>query len=136
MKRLVAAFVNSVAGLRHGFGNETAIREELLLILLSLVVVPAITLDPWRMWLLFSSVLLILLTELLNTGIEQVANRVTREFAPEIKFAKDCGSAAVLVAAVIASGIWGITLWDVFSDSGSVQPGWLVLYFIPLVTGL
>lgn len=112
MKRLIAAFVNSMAGLRHGFGNETAIREELMLIALSLVVVPLITLDPWRMLLLWGSLLLILLTELLNTGIEQVANKVTREFSPEIKFAKDCGSAAVLVAAIIAAGVWGISVWE------------------------
>lgn len=112
MKRLISAFYNSIAGLRHGFGNETAIREELLLIAISLPVVPMITLDPWRMLMLWGALLLILLTELLNTGIEQVANKITREFAPEIKFAKDCGSAAVLVAAVIACGVWGITLWE------------------------
>lgn len=112
MKRLIAAFYNSIAGLRHGFGNETAIREELLLLALSIPLVPMITLDPWRMLLLWSSLLLILLTELLNTGIEQVANKITREFAPEIKFAKDCGSAAVLVAAVIAAGVWGISVWE------------------------
>ncbi|MEM7215053.1 MAG: diacylglycerol kinase [Pseudomonadota bacterium] len=115
MRRLVAAFHNSVAGLRHGFGNEAAIRDELLLILLSLPVVPFITLDPWRMLMLWGSLLLILLTELLNTGVEQVANKVTREFAPEIKVAKDCGSAAVLVAAIIAAGVWGITAWEWWS---------------------
>ena len=87
----------------------------MLLLLLSLPIVPFITDDPWRMLLLWASLLLILLTELLNTGIEQVANKVTREFAPEIKFAKDCGSAAVLVAAVIAAGVWGISLWEWWS---------------------
>ncbi|MEM9277955.1 MAG: diacylglycerol kinase [Pseudomonadota bacterium] len=134
MKRLIAAFFNSVAGLRHGFGNETAIREELLLLSLSVLVVPAITFDPWRMLMLFSAILLILLVELLNTGIEQVANRVTREFAPEIKFAKDCGSAAVLAAAIIAAGIWGITLWEwLFSEQG-LPPGWLELYLVPLIS--
>lgn len=112
MKRLISAFINSMNGLRHGFGNETAIREELLLLLLSLFVVPFLTLDPWKMLMLWGSLLLILLTELLNTGIEQVANKVTREFAPEIKFAKDCGSAAVLVAAVLAAGVWGIVVWE------------------------
>lgn len=134
MKRLISAFINSLDGLRHGFGNETAIREELLLILLSLPVVPALTFDPWRMILLWSSILLILLTELLNTGIEQVANRVTREFAPEIKFAKDCGSAAVLVATVIALGVWGVTLWEHFLEPEKLAPGWLNLYLVPLIT--
>ena len=112
MKRLISAFYYSMSGLRHGFGNETAIREELLLLLLSIPLVPMLTLDPWRMWMLWASLLFLLLVELLNTGIEQVANKVTRDFAPEIKFAKDCGSAAVLMACIIVAGVWGITIWE------------------------
>ena len=115
MKRIIAAFFNSVAGLRHGFANETAIRQELLVLLISIPVVPLLTLDPWRMLLLWSSLLLLLLTELLNTGIEQGSNKVTRDFAPEIKFAKDCGSAAVLIATVIAVAVWGIAVWEYFN---------------------
>ena len=112
MKRLIAAFFNSIAGLRHGFGNETAIKEELILIAVSLPIVPFLTLDPWRMLMLWGALLLVLLTELLNTGVEQVANKVTREYADEIKFAKDCGSAAVLMSLIIAMGVWGITLYE------------------------
>jgi len=115
MKRIIAAFFNSVAGLRHGFINETAIRQELLVLLVSIPVVPLLTLDPWRMLLLWSSLLLLLLTELLNTGIEQVSNKITRDFAPEIKFAKDCGSAAVLIATIIAVAVWGIAIWEYYS---------------------
>ena len=112
MKRLIAAFFNSVAGLRHGFANETAIREELTLLVISTPVVPLITLEPWRMLMLWGSLLFILIVELLNTGIEQVANKVTLDFAPEIKFAKDCGSAAVLCACLLAMGVWGISLYE------------------------
>ncbi|MGI9351863.1 MAG: diacylglycerol kinase [Rhizobiaceae bacterium] len=112
MKRLISAFKNSMAALRHGFENETAIRQEMILILASLFLVPYLTLDPWRMLVLWGSLLLLLLTELLNTGIEEIANKVTREYAPEIKIAKDCGSAAVLMAMVIAAGVWGITIWE------------------------
>ena len=114
MKRLIAAFFNSIAGLREGFRSEVAIRQELLLLLISIPIVPIITLEPWRMLMLWASLLLVLLTELLNTGIEQMANRLTKEFAPEIKLAKDCGSAAVLIATIIAAGIWGLVLYDVW----------------------
>jgi len=112
MKRLIAAFFNSMAGLRHGFVHEAAIRQELILIAISIPVVPLITLDPWIMLMLWGSLLFVLLTELLNTGIEEVANKITRDFAPEIKVAKDCGSAAVLIATLIAAAVWGITLWE------------------------
>ena len=112
MKRLVSAFFNSVAGLRHGFANEAAIRQELIAIAVSIPVVPMLTLDPWKMLMLWGSLLFVLLTELLNTGIEEVANKITREFAPEIKIAKDCGSAAVLIATLIAAAVWAISLWE------------------------
>lgn len=112
MKRLIAAFFNSMAALRHGFANETAIRQELILILISIPVVPMLTLDPWRMLMLWASLLLILLIELLNTGIEALADKITLEIDPQIKIAKDCGSAAVLAATIIAAGVWGTTVWE------------------------
>jgi len=112
MKRLVAAFFNSAAGLRHGFFHEKAIREEIILFLISLPAAPFIAKDAWHLILLWSVILLILLAELLNTGVESVADRVTKEFSEEIKFAKDCGSAAVLIATLIAAAVWGLSLWE------------------------
>ena len=115
MKRFIAAFYNSAAGLRHGFKHETAIREELIVLAVSLPVAPLIAQDIWHMLLLWSVLLLILLTELLNTGVEQVANKITREYADEIKFAKDCGSAAVLCSLIIAGSVWALSVWEVFA---------------------
>lgn len=124
MKRLISAFQNSINGLKHGFVHETAIRQEILLLIFSLIAAPAVTFDLWRMLAMIGAVLFILFAELLNTGIEQVANRLTREFSPEIKVAKDCGSAAVLVAAVVAAGVWAIVLWEAFVRK-DIAPGWL-----------
>jgi len=112
MKRLIAAYFNSLAGLRHGFVHEKAIREEIILFLISLPVAPFIAKDAWHLILLWSVILLILIAELLNTGIESVADRVTKDFSEEIKFAKDCGSAAVLIASIIAAAVWGLSLWE------------------------
>ena len=61
MKRLVSAFFNSVAGLRHGFANEAAIRQELIAIAVSIPVVPILTLDPWKMLLLWGSLFFVLI---------------------------------------------------------------------------
>jgi len=116
MKRIISAFYNSVAGLKHGFGHESAIREELIIILISVPVAPFIAQDIWHLWLLWSVLLVVLLTELLNTGIEQLANKITRDYADEIKFAKDCGSAAVLAALFIAIGAWGISIYQFFTS--------------------
>ena len=43
-------------------------------------------------------------------GIEAACDAISREFHIEIQLAKDCGSLAVLISIVIATGIWGIAL--------------------------
>ena len=116
MKRILAAFVNSVAGLKHGFKNETPIREEIILLLISLPVAVFISENAWQFLLLISVVLLILIVELLNTGIEALADKITLEHSQQIKIAKDCGSAAVLGAAIIATSVWGLTFWEYFTS--------------------
>ena len=110
MKRWISAFRNSLSGLRHGFRHETALREEMIALLLSVPAALLLTQQPWKLMALWGSLLLLLIVELLNTGIEQVANRVTRDHSEEIKFAKDCGSAAVLGTTLLAAGVWLIAV--------------------------
>lgn len=112
MKRIIAAFFHSLAGLHHGFVNETAIRQEIILFLFSLPVVPFIANDIWHMILLWSVILVILLAELLNTGIEKLADRITTDYSEEVKIAKDCGSAAVLIPSLIAGVVWIVSLYE------------------------
>ncbi len=112
MKRIVAAFFNSLAGLRFGLSREAALREEMILIALSLPAAPMLTLEPWKLLALWGSLLLLLCVELLNTGIEKLADRVTRDDDGLVKIAKDCGSAAVMMAILIAAGCWGVALWE------------------------
>lgn len=101
-----------MAGLRFGLTREAALREEMVLLAVSIPLAPMVTLEPWKLLALWSVLLLLLCVELLNTGIEKVADRVTAEFDPLVKIAKDCGSAAVLVAILIAAPTWGVALWE------------------------
>lgn len=115
MKRWIAAFKNSVSAISHGFKNEVPIREEIILFLISLLFAPFLAQDAWHLLLLWGVILLILIVELLNTGIEALADELTLERRENIKIAKDCGSAAVLLALIIAAGVWGISLWQYFA---------------------
>jgi hypothetical protein len=56
--------------------------------------------------LLAGSVLLVMIVELLNTGIEAAIDRIGPEWHDLSKRAKDMGSAAVLLALLLAGGIW------------------------------
>jgi diacylglycerol kinase (ATP) len=111
--RMVHAFGFSLEGLKAGWG-ETAFRLEACL---SFVMLP---LACWlgRSWvevaLLAGSVLIVMAVELLNTAIESAIDRIGLERHPLSKRAKDMGSAAVLLALLLAGGIWGAALWTFF----------------------
>ncbi len=60
--------------------------------------------------LLAGSVLLVLIVELLNSGIEAAIDRIGPELHPLSKKAKDLGSAAVLLSLVLLSLTWGSAL--------------------------
>lgn len=104
----------SLAGLRAGW-NETAFRQE---VLAAVVLLPAAF---WvgRTWvevsLLAGSVLLVMIVELLNTGIETAIDRIGPEWHDLSKRAKDMGSAAVLLSVVLATGVWAAGLFHRFA---------------------
>ena len=60
--------------------------------------------------LLAGSVLLVLIVELLNSGIEAVVDRVSYDWHELSKHAKDFGSAAVMLSLLLCAGIWTAAL--------------------------
>ena len=115
LSRVWHAFGYSVAGLRAGWG-ETAFRQEAIL---AIVMLPA-TFWLGKTWIevaaLAGSVVLVMVVELLNTGIETAVDRIGPEWHALSKRAKDMGSAAVLLSLLLCAGIWGAALWHHFSN--------------------
>lgn len=103
----------SIAGLRAGW-HETAFRQEAIA---SIALIPAAF---WlgRSWvetvLLAGTVILIMIVELLNTGIETAIDRIGPEWHDLSKRAKDMGSAAVLLSLLLCAGTWGLALFQRF----------------------
>ena len=64
--------------------------------------------------LLAGSVVLVMIVELLNTGIEAAIDRIGPEWHALSKRAKDMGSAAVLLALLLCAGIWAGALYQRF----------------------
>ena len=115
MKRLIAAAGHSARAFRALARTEKAFQQELVLLVLALPLGWWLS-DDWRGYaLLVGAVLMLVLVEVLNTAIEAACNAVTRERRPEIGLAKDCGSLAVAIAAVMAGGIWLLALVDRFA---------------------
>jgi diacylglycerol kinase (ATP) len=110
LARIAHAFGYSMQGMVSAFRHESAFRQEALL---ALAMLPAAF---WlgRSWvevaLLVGSVLLVLIVELLNSGIEAVVDRVSFELHELSRRAKDYGSAAVFLSLLCCGGIWAAAL--------------------------
>ena len=112
LHRLWLASQNSLRGLANCYRSEAAFRQEIWL---------GVVLVPLALWLggsgierllLIGSYLLVLIVELLNTGIEVVVDRIGLERHALSGFAKDLGSAAVLLALVLLATTWALVLFD------------------------
>jgi diacylglycerol kinase (ATP) len=112
LNRLIKAFRASIAAISFGWKNETALRQELILIIIAIPAAILLTSNIWKLLALWGCLLILLAVEFLNTGIEKLADRITLEHDPLIGIAKDCGSAAVLMALVLAGGVWSVALWE------------------------
>lgn len=114
MKRLIGAFYNSVRAFRRLARSEAAFQQELILLVLALPGGWFIS-TSWRGYsVLIGVVLVLIMVEVLNTGIEATCDAIGREFNIDIQLAKDCGSLAVLISIALAIGIWGIAIVEHF----------------------
>ncbi|WP_291478577.1 diacylglycerol kinase [Acidovorax sp.] len=113
LNRIWHATGYSIAGLRAGW-NEKAFRQEAL---------AAVVLVPLSFWLghgwvevalLAGSVVIVMIVELLNTGIETAIDRIGPEWHNLSKRAKDMGSAAVLLSLLLCIGIWSAAILQRF----------------------
>jgi diacylglycerol kinase (ATP) len=110
LQRLWNAFGYSLAGFRAAYKHEDAFRQEVLL---------AFILIPLALWLpvsyldkalMISSVLFVIIVELLNSAVEATVDRISLENHDLAKRAKDIGSSAVLVSLVNVIVVWMLVL--------------------------
>jgi len=115
LQRLINASRYSRDGLIEAWRNEDAFRQEVAL---------AVILVPLALWLpvtiverilLVGVLLIVLIVELLNSAVEVAVDRDSFEINSLGKRAKDLGSAAVLLALVLAAGTWIAILWSNFA---------------------
>ncbi len=95
----------ALQGVAHALRAERSLKIQgaVLLAVLGLLLV----LHPGALW--WAAVLIasaaVMAAELLNTAIEQLADRLHPEADPAIRIVKDCAAGAVLIAALGAVGV-------------------------------
>ena len=113
LSRLWHATGYSLQGLHAGW-QEKAFRLE---VQLSILLLPAAFLlgQNWvERMMLAGSLLLVLIVELLNSGIEAAIDRIGPELHPLSKKAKDMGSAAVLLSLCLCGAVWAAAIYHRF----------------------
>jgi diacylglycerol kinase (ATP) len=108
VKRLWCAAINSWNGLVAVTQSEAAFRQELALLAVGVPLAFFLTSDVGERFALIGVIVFILIVELLNTAIEKLSDRVTRNDDPDIKQVKDMGSAAIGLSLLTAGVVW---LW-------------------------
>ena len=110
LRRLMNAFGYSIAGTLAAFKHEDAFRQEVVL---------AVVLTPVALYFgdtaihqafMISSLLFIIVIELLNSSIEATVDRISVKHHKLAKRAKDIGSAAVFFSLINAAVIWFLLL--------------------------
>jgi len=104
--RFVEAAKYSWQGMVAAYKNEEAFRQETILALLLTPVAFIISDTGVELALLIGSLILVIIVELLNSGIEAVVDRIGLEKHELSGRAKDIGSAAVFFSLVNVAIIW------------------------------
>lgn len=111
--RIINAAGYSWLGFKAAYKHEAAFRQELWLTLVLTPVALYFAPDYGDKAILVASLIFILLVEILNSALEAVVDRHGDEIHALSGRAKDMGSAAVLLAFIIAGLIW----FSVFSHT-------------------
>jgi diacylglycerol kinase (ATP) len=106
LARIGKALGYSVAGLASAWRSEAAFRQEALAAMVLIPLACFLPVPLLQRALLVASVLLVMVVELLNSSIESAIDRISLERHELSKRAKDTGSAAVLLALLMALVVW------------------------------
>jgi len=114
MRRIFSAFTYSLDGFRSAWKYEHAFRQELIVFVIGTVVALLLHISAFEKLMLIGVLVLVLIVELINSAIEAVVDRISLERHPLSKNAKDFGSAAVLLAFLLAAAAWAVVLFNRF----------------------
>lgn len=111
VSRIIHAAGYSYQGLKACYRHEAAFRQELLLCVLlmplSFVATPYLVESA----LLISTLIIVLITELLNSAVEAVVDRIGSEYHDLSGRAKDIGSAAVSLSLLLVTVVWALVIF-------------------------
>ena len=110
IRRVMKNSIYSFNGLIAALKSEEAFRIEVLLCLILLPLSFYWGQSPIEICLLVISLFIVLITELINTGLEKTIDRISKEKNELSGVVKDIGSAAVFISLLQAAVVWSVIL--------------------------
>jgi diacylglycerol kinase (ATP) len=105
LKSRLNSFKYALTGIKNFFRSEHNAIIHLAATLVVIVLSVIYKVDKYEAITLLFAIAFVWVTELLNTAIERLADFVSPEYHPKIKFIKDVAAAAVLIAALTAIAV-------------------------------
>lgn len=93
-------------GYKAAWQTEEAFRQEAILAMVMIPVAILLPLELLEKLLMISTVVLVVIVEIINSAIEATIDRFGNEIHPLSGKAKDLGSGAVLLALLLCGGVW------------------------------
>ena len=112
--RIIRAFGFSMKGLRASWKHESAFRQETMLAIILAPLAFWLARTPAELMILLMTLFVVVITEVLNSAVEAVVDRVSEDHHKLAGRAKDMGSAAVFLSLTMTVVIWGVLLFDRF----------------------
>ena len=110
-RNFIASIRYSIDGFSAACRHEPSFREDLIFSILLVPLAIILPVNAVSTGLMISSLILILIVELLNSAIEWVIDYLRPERHPLAKRIKDMASAAVFLSYINCIVVWTIMLW-------------------------
>lgn len=110
ISRIIKAAGYSLAGLKAAWEHEAAFRQEVIAMTILFPLGLLLGQNNMERALLILPLMIVIVTELINSAIEAVVDRIGPEHHLLSKRAKDMGSAAVFVSLAIVIITWALIL--------------------------
>lgn len=111
LRNFIASVRYSIDGFFAALKHEPSFREDFLFVILLIPFAVILPVNAVSTAVMISSLLLIMIVELLNSAIEWTIDYLRPEIHPLAKRIKDMASAAVFVSYINCVVVWVIILW-------------------------
>ncbi len=111
-KNIIDSFNNAIKGFVYAFKDERNIKIHFVFALLVLFAAVLVDVSKVEAVLLFITITLVIVAELVNTSIERVVDMLHSEYHPLAEIAKNVAASAVLITAVNAVAVGYIIFYN------------------------